>query len=196
MGHTAAELHSNKSLSQRRDALDGFKNGKYRVLVATDIASRGIDVKGIELVLNYDLPMGPEDYVHRIGRTGRAGGMGHAISFATSDQKWTSAASNVSSAVRPRIPPSRASSGARASDRNVPPRRSAPTVRSAHRTPTMDPRPLRQSKLTWSARSTQLTQRPKKAIQRLSPALRWQQQQQVYSWQVPAKRTEIVSKKI
>jgi ATP-dependent RNA helicase RhlE len=87
MGHAAAEIHSNKSLGQRRDALDGFRNGKYRVLVATDIASRGIDVKGIELVLNYDLPMSPEDYVHRIGRTGRAGGVGHAISFATPDQR-------------------------------------------------------------------------------------------------------------
>jgi len=87
MGHTAAEIHSNRSLSQRREALEGFKNGKYRVLAATDIASRGIDVKGIELVLNYDLPQSPEGYVHRIGRTARAGGAGHAISFATPDQR-------------------------------------------------------------------------------------------------------------
>jgi len=87
MGHAASELHSNKSLSQRREALDGFRNGKYRVLVATDIAARGIDVKGIELVLNYDLPQNAEDYVHRIGRTARAGAAGHAISFATPDQK-------------------------------------------------------------------------------------------------------------
>lgn len=87
-GHTAAELHSNKSLNQRREALDGFRNGKYRVLVATDIAARGIDVKGIELVLNFDLPQQAGDYVHRIGRTGRAGGTGHAISFATPDQKY------------------------------------------------------------------------------------------------------------
>ncbi len=87
VGHTVAELHSNKSLSQRREALDGFKNGKYRVLVATDIAARGIDVKGIELVLNYDLPDNNSDYVHRIGRTARAGGTGHAISFATPDQR-------------------------------------------------------------------------------------------------------------
>jgi ATP-dependent RNA helicase RhlE len=86
MGHSAAEIHSNRSLSQRREALDGFKNGKYRVLVATDIAARGIDVKGIELVVNYDLPDNPEDYVHRIGRTGRAGSEGRAISFATPDQ--------------------------------------------------------------------------------------------------------------
>lgn len=87
LGHTVAELHSNRSLNQRREALDGFRNGKYRILVATDIAARGIDVKGIELVLNYDLPQSPEDYVHRIGRTGRVTSAGHAISFATPDQK-------------------------------------------------------------------------------------------------------------
>jgi ATP-dependent RNA helicase RhlE len=86
MGHSVSELHSNKSLSQRREALDGFRNGKYRILVATDIAARGIDVKGIELVLNYDLPDNAEDYVHRIGRTARAGASGKAISFATPDQ--------------------------------------------------------------------------------------------------------------
>ena len=86
MGHTAAEIHSNRTLSQRKEALDGFKNGKYRVLVATDIAARGIDVTGIELVLNYDLPDEIDNYVHRIGRTGRAGHEGHAISFATPEQ--------------------------------------------------------------------------------------------------------------
>ena len=87
LGHTAMEFHSNRSLSQRREALDGFKNGRHRVLVATDIASRGIDVVNIELVINYDLPTVAEDYVHRIGRTGRAGGRGHAISFARPDEK-------------------------------------------------------------------------------------------------------------
>ncbi len=86
LGISAAELHSNRSLGQRREALDGFKSGKYRVLVATDIASRGIDVIGIELVLNYDLPSTSNDYVHRIGRTARAGAGGHAISFAMPDQ--------------------------------------------------------------------------------------------------------------
>src|SRR3989338_9062086 len=84
---TAAEIHSNRSLGQRRMALDGFKAGKFRVLVATDIASRGIDVKGIELVVNYDLPEGAGDYVHRIGRTGRAGLTGRAISFAERSQR-------------------------------------------------------------------------------------------------------------
>ncbi|MFA5134533.1 MAG: DEAD/DEAH box helicase [Patescibacteria group bacterium] len=82
MGHEAAEIHSNRSLAQRRDAMDGFKSGKYRVLVATDIAARGIDVTGIELVVNFDLPMQAEDYVHRIGRTARAGKAGRAVSFA------------------------------------------------------------------------------------------------------------------
>ena len=84
--HSAAEIHSDRTLSQRKAALDGFKEGRYRVLVATDIAARGIDVSGIELVLNYDLPDSAEDYVHRIGRTGRAGKTGHAISFAAPDQ--------------------------------------------------------------------------------------------------------------
>ncbi len=87
MGHSAAEIHSNRSLGQRRDALDGFKSGKYRVLVATDIAARGIDVVGIELVLNYDLPAHSEDYVHRIGRTARAGKEGHAISFVLPEEE-------------------------------------------------------------------------------------------------------------
>ena len=86
MKHTVAEIHSNRSLAQRREALDGFKSGKYRVLIATDIAARGIDVTGIELVINFDLPDQAEDYVHRIGRTARAGRTGKAISFATPDQ--------------------------------------------------------------------------------------------------------------
>ena len=86
MGHKAAEIHSDRTLGQRREALEGFKSGRYRVLVATDIASRGIDVVGIELVINYDLPEDVENYVHRIGRTGRAGREGRAISFATPEQ--------------------------------------------------------------------------------------------------------------
>ncbi|MBN1584744.1 DEAD/DEAH box helicase [Candidatus Uhrbacteria bacterium] len=86
MGHTAAEIHSDRSLAQRREALDGFKSGKFRVLVATDIAARGIDVTGIELVINYDVPEHPDDYIHRIGRTGRAGQRGLAVAMATPDQ--------------------------------------------------------------------------------------------------------------
>jgi len=88
MGHRAAEIHSDRSQAQRREALAGFKSGKYRVLVATDIAARGIDVNNIELVVNFDLPDNSEDYVHRIGRTGRAGKTGRAISFVTPQQKY------------------------------------------------------------------------------------------------------------
>lgn len=88
MGHTAAEIHSNLSLSQRKRSLAGFKKGDFRVLVATDIAARGIDVTNIEVVVNYDLPENAEDYVHRVGRTGRAGKQGRAISFITPDQKY------------------------------------------------------------------------------------------------------------
>jgi len=84
--HRAAEIHSNRSLAQRKEALNGFKLGKYKILVATDIAARGIDVTGIELVINYNLPDDTENYVHRIGRTGRAGHEGRAISFATPEQ--------------------------------------------------------------------------------------------------------------
>jgi ATP-dependent RNA helicase RhlE len=119
MGYTADEIHANRSLGQRRNALAGFKSGKYRVLVATDIASRGIDVTGIELVVNYDLPDNPEDYVHRIGRTARAGSSGKAISFATSDQaKEVSAIERV---IRTQLP-------MRKSPTDLPPRRMMPRI--------------------------------------------------------------------
>ncbi|MDD4857469.1 MAG: DEAD/DEAH box helicase [Candidatus Krumholzibacteria bacterium] len=87
MGHSAAEIHADRSQAQRTEAMRGFKNGRHRILVATDIAARGIDVTDIELVINFDLPDDIGNYVHRIGRTGRAGKRGHAITFATSDQR-------------------------------------------------------------------------------------------------------------
>ncbi len=86
-GINAATIHSNRSQGQRTAALDAFKRGHARVLVATDIASRGIDVEGISHVVNFDFPMHPEDYVHRIGRTGRAEAVGDAISFVTPDDE-------------------------------------------------------------------------------------------------------------
>ncbi|HET7433584.1 MAG TPA: DEAD/DEAH box helicase [Thermoanaerobaculia bacterium] len=84
-GINTATLHSNRSQNQRLAALKGFRTGTVRVLVATDIAARGIDVEGISHVVNFDFPPQPEDYVHRIGRTGRAQAIGDAISFVTSD---------------------------------------------------------------------------------------------------------------
>jgi ATP-dependent RNA helicase RhlE len=84
-GIPTATLHSNRSQNQRLAALKKFKAGEVRVLVATDIAARGIDVEGISHVVNYDFPMHAEDYVHRIGRTGRAQAIGDAISFVSND---------------------------------------------------------------------------------------------------------------
>ena len=86
-GFTAAAIHGNKSQNNRERALAGFKTGKILVLVATDIAARGIDVDGVSHVVNYDLPHVPESYVHRIGRTARAGAAGEAIAFCTPDDR-------------------------------------------------------------------------------------------------------------
>ena len=83
----AAAIHGNKSQNNRQRALDGFKNGNTRVLVATDIASRGLDIEQLSHVVNFDLPNEPEAYVHRIGRTGRAGCTGAAISFCDAEQR-------------------------------------------------------------------------------------------------------------
>jgi ATP-dependent RNA helicase RhlE len=82
-------LHGNKSQAQREKALRDFRSGRARVLVATDIAARGIDVTGISHVINFDLPMEPESYVHRIGRTARAGAAGIAIAFCDSSERGT-----------------------------------------------------------------------------------------------------------
>jgi ATP-dependent RNA helicase RhlE len=81
--HSVAVLHANRSQNQRMEALEGFRSGRYEVMVATDIAARGIDVAGVSHVINYDVPENPEDYVHRIGRTGRAQAVGDAFTLST-----------------------------------------------------------------------------------------------------------------
>ena len=86
-GVKAASIHGNKSQNQRERALDSFRGGRARVLVATDVAARGLDVDGITHVYNFDLPNEPEAYVHRIGRTGRAGAAGLAVSFCSRDER-------------------------------------------------------------------------------------------------------------
>jgi ATP-dependent RNA helicase RhlE len=79
--HAVAVLHSNRTQREREDALKGFRNGRYEVLVATDIASRGLDIADVSHVVNYDVPQHPEDYIHRIGRTGRAEHSGDALTL-------------------------------------------------------------------------------------------------------------------
>ncbi len=86
-GESVAAIHGNKSQGARTRALEGFRNGDLRVLVATDLAARGLDVGGITHVINFDLPNEPETYVHRIGRTARAGAEGTAISFCADDER-------------------------------------------------------------------------------------------------------------
>ena len=86
-GISGAAIHGNRSQSQRQQALDGFKKGRHRVLVATDIVARGIDVEGISHVINFDLPMVAEDYVHRIGRTARAGKTGIAFTLFSPEER-------------------------------------------------------------------------------------------------------------
>jgi len=87
LGHKAAAIHGNKSQNARIAALKDFRTGRCPVLVATDVASRGIDVSGVTHVINYDLPREPESYVHRIGRTARAGASGQAVSFCDASEK-------------------------------------------------------------------------------------------------------------
>jgi ATP-dependent RNA helicase RhlE len=84
---TAARIHGNRSQPQRMEALRGFKSGKYRVLVATDIAARGIDVEALSHVVNFDVPAVPEDYIHRVGRTGRADLTGDAFTLVAPDEE-------------------------------------------------------------------------------------------------------------
>ncbi len=86
-GANAARIHGDRTQSQRNQALRGFQQGDYRVLVATDVAARGIHVEGIAHVVNYDLPQMPEDFIHRVGRTGRAGARGTATTFGTRQER-------------------------------------------------------------------------------------------------------------
>jgi ATP-dependent RNA helicase RhlE len=86
-GVSVARIHGNRSQSQRTDALAGFKNGSYRVLVATDIASRGIDVEELGHVVNFDVPLAPDDYIHRVGRTARAEMTGEAFTFVSREEE-------------------------------------------------------------------------------------------------------------
>jgi ATP-dependent RNA helicase RhlE len=86
-GVRASRIHGNRSQSQRTQALDGFREGRYQALVATDIAARGIDVVALGHVVNFDVPAAPEDYIHRVGRTGRAEATGEAFTFVSPEEE-------------------------------------------------------------------------------------------------------------
>ena len=101
-GVKADRIHGNRSQTQRTAALAGFKNGSYKVLVATDIAARGIDVEELGHVVNFDVPLVPEDYIHRIGRTGRAEATGEAFTFVAPDEEGD--LRNIEKAVSKRLP--------------------------------------------------------------------------------------------
>ncbi len=143
-GISAAAIHGNKSQTARTQALDDFKKGKVRVLVATDIAARGIDVDNISHVINYDLPNEPETYVHRIGRTARAGLDGSAISFCSAEER--SYLRSIEHLIHQRVPIdlehrfhsefARTATGAdaRPAPKVVRPRRPRPTGRTRQRT--------------------------------------------------------------
>jgi ATP-dependent RNA helicase RhlE len=86
-GVKCTALHADRSQDQRRIAVEGFKSGKYKVLVATDIAARGLDIDAIHTVINYEVPDSPDAYVHRVGRTGRADAVGQAITLVAPEER-------------------------------------------------------------------------------------------------------------
>jgi ATP-dependent RNA helicase RhlE len=86
-GVRCTALHADRSQDQRRIAVEGFKGGKYKVLVATDIAARGLDIDAIHTVINYEVPDSPDTYVHRVGRTGRSGAVGQAITLVSAEER-------------------------------------------------------------------------------------------------------------
>jgi ATP-dependent RNA helicase RhlE len=101
-GFNAERIHGNRSQAQRTAALAGFKNGKFNVLVATDIVARGIDVESLGHVVNFDLPKAAEDYIHRVGRTGRADATGDAFTFVSPDEEGE--LKNIERAIGKRLP--------------------------------------------------------------------------------------------
>jgi ATP-dependent RNA helicase RhlE len=93
-------LHADRTMDQRRQAVEGFRGGKYKVLVATDIAARGLDIDGIHTVINYELPDSADSYVHRVGRTGRADEVGHAVTLVAPEDRHAAALLEKSVGVR------------------------------------------------------------------------------------------------
>jgi ATP-dependent RNA helicase RhlE len=134
-GVNAERIHGDRSQNQRTEALAGFKSGKYRVLVATDIAARGIDVEALEHVINFDVPAVPEDYIHRVGRTARAERTGEALTFVAPDEE--SQLRDIEKAIKTKLPRETLPGF---DYHAAPPKQPAPP-RAAPRTPTSSARP-------------------------------------------------------
>jgi ATP-dependent RNA helicase RhlE len=118
-GFDAARIHGDRTQGQRNQALAGFKKGDYRVLVATDVAARGIHVDDIAHVVNYDLPQVPEDFIHRVGRTGRAGARGTASTFATRGERGD--IRRIEAAMKTRLTPREVAPGELRREEKAPP---------------------------------------------------------------------------
>jgi ATP-dependent RNA helicase RhlE len=146
-GFEAARIHGDRTQGQRNQALAGFKNGDYRVLVATDLAARGIHVDGIAHVVNYDLPQVPEDFIHRVGRTGRAGARGVASTFATRDERGD--IRKIEAAMKTRLTPREVTPG------ELPREERLTAQRPAHRKPEANQRPFRRAKIQPASGSVQ-----------------------------------------
>jgi ATP-dependent RNA helicase RhlE len=132
-GVRAARIHGNRSQTQRTQALEGFKAGRYDVLVATDIAARGIDVVALGHVVNFDVPAASEDYIHRVGRTGRAEATGEAYTFvAPEDEGALRAIERAVGKPLPRVVLSDFDYRQRAEDVRTPPRHTGPSPRGRH----------------------------------------------------------------
>jgi len=137
-GFDTARIHGDRTQGQRNQALAGFKKGDYRVLVATDVAARGIHVDDIAHVVNYDLPQVPEDFIHRVGRTGRAGARGTASTFATRSER--SDIRKIEAAMKTRLTPREVALG------ELPRQEKVTTHPAAHCQPKVNPSPFRQAK--------------------------------------------------
>ena len=136
-GFDATRIHGNRTQGQRNQALAGFKKGDYRILVATDVAARGIHVDDIAHVVNYDLPQVPEDFIHRVGRTGRAGARGTASTFATRGERGE--IRRIEAAMKTRLTPREVALGEVSSEKITP----CPTM---HRQSNGNASPLRHAK--------------------------------------------------
>jgi ATP-dependent RNA helicase RhlE len=158
-GFDTARIHGDRTQGQRNQALAGFKKGDYRVLVATDVAARGIHVDDIAHVVNYDLPQVPEDFIHRVGRTGRAGARGTASTFATRGERGY--IRKIEAAMRTRLTPREVTSGELPREGNLTPHP------ATHCRPNGNASPFRHAKTQPAAPRSRFRSRSRRKARRL-----------------------------